>query len=291
MRRVTKQLTVLLLACSGLFVMELVTVDARLPQRSSPAPARRPAFEVVSIRRNMTNDVASNIIERSDGGFTMLNVPTTALLARAYAPAIIDIANVPRWVAAERYDVTVTSPLPNATGAQRREMLQAMLADRFKLTVHTEMRDEASYDLVMARADRRLGPDIKPAAIDCDAKPTDGRSAQGNAPAGRGRPARGSLATAGASCVLLVNRDRIDGDATMAGLADMLRGAAARPIVDKTGLKGSYHISMMPDASTPASGDLPPLLSALESRLGLKLVPSMTKGDVVVIDRIERPGE
>lgn len=294
MRRVTTQLTVVLLVCSGLFVLDFAGMDAALlAQRSSALAARRPTFDVVSIRRNMTNDVGSNIIERSDGGFTMLNVPTTALLARAYAPALIaDMVNLPRWARVDRYDITVTSSLANPTPAQRKEMLQAMLADRFKLVVHPEMREEASYDLVLARADRRLGPDITPAAIDCDARPAAGRSAPANAPAGRGTPARGSLAvTAAASCVLLVNRDRIDGDATMGGLADMLRGAAARPVVDKTGLKGSYHIAMMPDASAPPSADLPPVLSALESRLGLKLVPSMTKVEAIVIDKIEKPAE
>jgi uncharacterized protein (TIGR03435 family) len=294
MRSITKKQVARPILCAGLVVLALAGIGASpLAQRSSSPAPRRQTFDVVSVRRNLTNDVGSNIIDRPDGGFTMLNVPTTALLARAYAPALVaDMINLPRWSMTERYDVSATSKIPNPTAAQRQEMLQALLGDRFKLAVHTENRDQPAYDLVLARADRRLGPDIKPSALDCDPRPLAGRATAAPRGGRGGAPARGPLPASAPSspCALTVNAGSVEGDTTMAQLTNMLRPSAGRPIVDKTGLKGSYHIMMMPDASAPGSPALPPMLASLESRLGLKLVPSMTKGEVIVIDRIERPG-
>ena len=83
---------------------------------------------------------------------------------------------------------------------------------------------------------------------------------------------------------------------TMETLARMLRASAGRPIVDKTGLKGSFRVKVEfdrflgggPDVS-PASTAPPTVFSALPAQLGLKLEPSNAEQEVLVIDRLERP--
>ena len=83
---------------------------------------------------------------------------------------------------------------------------------------------------------------------------------------------------------------------TMETLARMLRASAGRPIVDKTGLKGSFRVKVEFDRFlaggpevTPSSNGLPTVFSALPAQLGLKLEASKAEQDVLVIDRLERP--
>ena len=71
------------------------------------------------------------------------------------------------WTRIEFYDVKATSSLPRAAADEQVTMLRAMLADRFKLAVHTEPREQSVYDLVLARADGRLGSGMKSVDVDC----------------------------------------------------------------------------------------------------------------------------
>ena len=84
----------------------------------------------------------------------------------------------------------------------------------------------------------------------------------------------------------------------MAVLATALRNfGARRPVVDKTGLSGTYRIRLnfdmrttmqSPGADAPTS-DVPTMFTAVREQLGLKLEPSKAVRDVLVIDRLERP--
>ena len=92
---------------------------------------------------------------------------------------------------------------------------------------------------------------------------------------------------------------RVEGDAPMGRLADALRLVALRgqPVVDKTGLTGSYRVSLnfnlmatlRPPTVTPPSNDAPALFTAIQEQLGLKLQPARIVRDTLVIDHIERP--
>ena len=132
-------------------------------------PTDGPRFDVVSIKLNRSNALGSNgSSERPDGGFTLVNVPMMTLVARAQFPLIapIDMVGLPEWSRSERYDVSATSPLGQpATPQERAAMMRAMLADRVKLVTHVDTRDVPTYDLVLARSDRRLGPESRPNSI------------------------------------------------------------------------------------------------------------------------------
>jgi uncharacterized protein (TIGR03435 family) len=93
----------------------------------------------------------------------------------------------------------------------------------------------------------------------------------------------------------------MEGDTTMANLAGLLRGLGGvdRPVVDKTGLTGSYRIKLEFDLTlgqrgpsvSPSSVGLPTVFTALQEQLGLKLASSTATRDVLVVDRLERPSE
>ena len=179
-------------------------------------------------------------------------------------------------------------------------MMRAMLADRVKLVTHVETRQLPVYDLVFAREDHRLGPGIKPSEVDCVAKAAADAAAlaAGQAPPPRTFP---DLNAPPPPCSGLFVTRGMEGDTTMENLARLLRGVggAGRPVVDKTGLSGSYRIKAEFDRAAgqrgpdiePSPGSLPTVFSALPEQLGLKLVPSTAEREVLVIDRLERPTE
>lgn len=272
----------------------------------SPSPGGELRYEAVSIKRNVSNALGSNgSSERPNGGFTLLNVPMMTLVGRAQFPGIapIDMVGLPDWARTERYDVIAVSPLSRtATPQERAAMIAAMLAERTKLSVHVEKRELSVYDLVIERSDGRLGPGIKPAEMDCEAKAAaDRAAAEAAAAAGTPPPPRAfpDLNAPPPPCSGLFVNNGAEGDVTMERLAVFLRPTAGRPIVDKTGLKGSYRIKMQYDRAgasggpsvTPSANELPDLFSALRTQLGLKLESSKADRDVLVIDRLERPTE
>ena len=264
------------------------------------APAEHLRFEVVSIKLNTSNALGSNgSSERPDGGFTLLNVPMMTLIGRAQFPPIapIDMVGLPEWAQRDRYDVSATSTLGRpATPEERAAMVRAMLAERVKLMAHVERRELPAYDLVLAREDRRLGPGMKPSEVDCVAKAAADAAARaaGTPPPPRAIP---DLNAPAPPCGGLFVTNGAEGDTTMENLARFLRGSAGRPVVDKTGLTGSYRINVQfdrvfgggPDVAT--SSNLPSVFSALPAQLGLKLESSKAARDVLVIDRLDKPSE
>jgi uncharacterized protein (TIGR03435 family) len=263
-------------------------------QRQAPAAARH-TFDAVSIRRNLTNDVGSNIMDRANG-FTMLNVPVSALVARAYSPTVpLDMVGLPRWATSDRYDITASSSLAAPTQEQRTEMLRNLLADRFKLTVHVEQKPTPAYDLVLVRADRKLGPNIQVSTIDCESPvaPTKVAPATSDPRLSAQVP---TVTARVARCMMAGDGDKIEGDTTLPALADMFVPVAGRPVVDKTGLKGSYHVVMtyagasrVRRADAASATPAPLIFDAVQEQLGMKLQSSTTMRETLVIDRLERP--
>jgi uncharacterized protein (TIGR03435 family) len=204
-------------------------------------------------------------------------------------------------------------------------MMRQVLADRFRLKVRTETRDLPVYELVLARDDGRLGPELKPSAPECvTMMSTQGRGRAG-APGGRGgappAPAidgRGRGRGPGGPGPLALDgpppcgsrgggfgRFRAGGT-TMEQLAANLSGSAQRVVTDKTGLAGYYDVMLtytpdpaqLPLAPPPPGVELPAidpngpsLFTAIQEQLGLELRSARGPVDVLVIESIERPTE
>jgi len=293
-------------------------------QTPSPSP-QGPRYEVVSIKLNQASAAGRfenpTVIQRPDGGFTQTFVPIGSLIARAYSAGVpADIVGLPDWARREYYDVSATSTLTKATAEDRTVMLRAMLADRVKLAVHFEKREQPVYDLVVARSDSKLGSGLTPIDADCAAKVAADRAATEaaiNAGTAPPRPQMPDFSVPPPPCTLrtvaLALRDRqagragpplkpgdlMEGEATMETLAQALRLSTARLVVDKTGLRGSYRIAMTFDGFgsrrgpeiAPAPDAMPTVFIAIREQLGLELKSSKAELDTLVIDHLERPTE
>ncbi len=306
------------LAAFALLLAGASTVSTQTP---SPSPAQGPTYDVVSIKRNQASPTGRPenpiMIQRPDGGFTQTRVPIATLIARAYSagpPA--DMVGLPDWAIREFYDVSATSSLTKATAEDRTAMLKAMLADRLKLAVHIEKREQPVYDLVVARADGRLGSGLTAIDADCAAEVAADRAAAEaaiNAGTPPPRPQMPDFNVPPPPCTLrtvalaLRDRDRrppppgdvMEGEATLEILAQALRLSTGRVVLDKTGLQGSYRISMTFDAFAARRGPevaatadaMPTVFIAIREQLGLELKSSKAERDTLIIDRIERPSE
>jgi len=149
-----------------------------------------------------------------------------------------------------------------------RQMMQSLLAERFRLRLHREMREMPVYELVVGRN----GPKFKPAAPDAARAPR-------NSASGRNWS---------------VSVDSID----MSGLAGLIenQGFTGRHVIDKTGIAGNYAIQLTytpdipPNRGTDATGDIP-IFTALVEQLGLRLQPAKALIDTIVVDHVEKPAE
>jgi bla regulator protein blaR1 len=149
-----------------------------------------------------------------------------------------------------------------------RQMMQLLLVDRFKLQMHREMHEIPVYALVVPKN----GPKLKPSAPDADPTFHYGGS--------------------GRSTVVTMPK------ADMADVLDAISHSMLdRPVLDKTGLTGTYDVRLVftPDtranrASEPDPNDIS-ILTAVQEQLGLKLKPQKALIEVLVVDRAEKPTE
>lgn len=219
-------------------------------------------FEVVSIKPHPEPITFASNMTR---GTTYRGVAITLVdvIEDAYNLQHNQIAGGPGWAATEHFDIDAKASGDALTMERARPMLQAMLADRFRLKIRRQMREVACYDLVVAKGGPKFKQNTDPAA----------------------RP--GLTASAGQGAVHLEASK-----GTMARLVMQLAFGAGRPVVDKTGLPGGYRFTLdyAPDNSAAAiDGSAPTLFTALQEQLGLKLEPSRTTQEALVIESAERP--
>jgi len=233
------------------------------------------------------------------------------LLSSAYRLAPYQYAGLPSWADSERFDIAATAP--GATVDQVALMLRSLLADRFKMVAHMETRDAPIYAIVVARADRRLGPQITRSSTDCTAVLAERQAAarsRGPGPVpvpsvtpGQ-RPVCNIRATTRQTSSGGVVLGYTAGSITMARFAEILSIALQfrRQVVDRTALEGAYDFDLEyarerpataaapgePAAATPID-DGPSIFTALEEQLGLKLESTRAPVEYLVIDSVEKP--
>jgi uncharacterized protein (TIGR03435 family) len=252
-----------------------------------------PAFDVASIKSNRSGPGPRAIGPEPGGRFGALNVGLRELIGFAHGISNADVESRvlggPEWIRTERFDVAARAAdvlPPDQIGP----MVRTLLADRFKLRAHDETREVPVYALVLARADGAPGPQLRRSDVDCDARRAAARG---------GKPL--PQPPGGAVCTGRTIPGNVTGSAlSIASLAGSLTRFVDRPIVDRTGLAGfyNYELKWTPDRlpeSRPGEAppvidpDGPPLVTALQEQLGLKLEPQRAAMRVVVIDQVELP--
>ena len=269
--------------------------------------AQSPAFEVVSVKPAPPGTQGGGVQFSPGGRVIWTNVTLKGMVHAAYQRFTWDAREIvggPDWFDEARFDVMAVAPggLPrvDADGfpSQLLAMFRAVLEDRFKLVARWETRDAPIYHLVMDRADRRLGPNLVPVAVDCET--VNAAILAGTPP--MSRPRRGR------ECGFSLTSElgSLQGNAvTMAVLARFLSAeGAGRAIVDRTGLSGTFDIDLLFLPELPLGGVSPDqlaldpkfagragLITSVREQLGLKLEPTRGRVDVLVIDHVERPTE
>ncbi len=211
------------------------------------------------------------MVSSPPGRFTARCTTLLGLLFNAYpVKPNVTIPGLPGWGNSALFDVDAKADddtLAAATSLPRDQqwnqtqlMLQALLADRFKLKVHMEKREGPIYELAIAKTGIKL-----------KVAPEGGHS-------------RGYS----------WSHEHIEvRTGPIASLAFTLSDILGRTVVDKTGLTGNYDIDLKwtPDDQEGAPDAGPTLFTALVEQLGLKLVPARGPVDTFVIDHVERPSE
>jgi uncharacterized protein (TIGR03435 family) len=254
--------------------------------------------------------------------WTFTNMSLQDLIRTAYDVKPYQVSG-PAWLESARFDVTAKVPA-GATAQQSRLMLQNLLSERFKLVLHHSAKDAPIYALVVAKN----GPKLKESvdddpnpAVEPNATPpggperperlTIGKDGMPQLPPGAGRGGgRGGavmMMAPGGRMRMIANKS------TLAKFADTLSMQLDRPVVDMTGLQGSYDITLDfapdpaimqarmaamgmppppgggPDGAGPGAGAQDPggaatIFSALPDQLGLRLEARKGPVDLLVID-------
>jgi uncharacterized protein (TIGR03435 family) len=272
------------------------------PAQSESAPAAPPAY-VFDVASTKADEPVGRVmmIRPTKTGISASGVSVQMLIRLAYSVRDFQLSGSPGWLNTNLYDIEVK--VDDATAAElekldttqrnlaNRQMVQALLEDRFKLTLHHETQELSEYVLEVAKS----GPKLQ------ETKPHDTYPTGFAGPDGRGIDG-----------MLMGAPGRFAGQAVNLGtLAYALSMQLGAPVVNKTGLTGRYDVTLKwtPDtsqsqvvggagAARQGPGDPPPpetsarsLFTAIEEQLGLKLESQKGPVDIIVIDHVEPPSE
>lgn len=292
----------LVIAAASMVLVLIPAKPCRAQSQSQDKSARAPAleYEIVSIKlfkrgQGPTPSGAPGITETPDG-FIGKRVSVKRLIQNAYGVEDYQISGVPDWISSELYDVE--AKFGNATIEEvqklsskdrirtRQDMLQALLADRFSLTIHSETKDVQGYMLVVAKN----GPKLQ------QAKQSDSAFSQ---------PKDNASMAIGTALA------QVRGQGTsLLTLARMLTTYLRRPVLDNTRLTARYDFTLLwtPDQTQPRPPGMedtaggapngvpvadpaggPSLFTAIQEQLGLKLESGKAPIELLIIDRVERP--
>jgi uncharacterized protein (TIGR03435 family) len=253
------------------FVLGIAFIPA-----TSQLAEQKPSFDAASIKPGDGYDGRIGLRIQPGGRLSTTNTPLKMLINYAY-DANNQVVGGPSWVESATFNIEAradsTTPFPTGPEADERMrlMLQFLLADRFKLSVHWDTREAQVYELGIAKG----GPKLK--AVDASAATPRMQVALGH-----------FIGTAEPISQLVRN----------------LSQRLGRPVIDKTGLSGRYdfELTYTPDpGQMPAGGLLPQggaplpdpngpsIFAALEEQLGMKLQSARGPVQVLVVDHAEKP--
>ena len=192
----------------------------------------------------------------------------------------------PDWIRTDRWDFEAVAAM-TPTRPQFNEMLRNLLADRFRLRFRREQRQLPIFALLVARDDRRPGPNLTSVKIDCAAYKEAFNKLQPSGPP----PAPGPMREPRACDTLIVANQgyRLAGRAVeLSEFARTLTPYFDAPVLDRTGLPGQYNFELT-FVRDPQATDGIPLATALREQLGLRVERQQAPMDVIVIESAERP--
>ena len=268
-----------------MFLGSAVSVGAQSQAAAVPSPVFE--YEVASIKLNLSGGGSVGMHTTPDS-FSVTNVQVEALMQMAFGVQSYQMIAAPEWFTSERYDIEAKMDPAVADAFQklnvddrrvtRQHMLQALVLDRLKMTIHRETRELPIYSLVIGKGGAKL-QETKPTAPGV-AVPRGGVSVRTS------RNGRGPITLTVLHC-------------TNTELPGIFVPHVGRTVIDKTGLTSVYDFTLqfMPDdgvvvmgsASLEEEPTLPSIFTAIQEQLGLKLESGKGPVEVIVIDHVERP--
>ncbi|MDP9050428.1 MAG: TIGR03435 family protein [Acidobacteriota bacterium] len=236
----------------------------------TPAAAPAPAYDVMTIKPNNSASGGTDI-DSDDGRFTATNVSLKLLLEEAYDIKQDLITGLSGPIESAHFDISakISEPdqdaLKKLTPQQQRKLLLPLLIERFQLKTHVETKVLPVYELVLLPG----GPKFKPSTDQ-----TEGNNGDTS-----------------------VHGTRIHADLTakavpMSAFARSIAGFVHRTVLDKTGLKGNFDLTLQwSNDENPDSGaeQAPSIFTALQEQLGLKLQPAKGPVETLVVDHAAMP--
>jgi uncharacterized protein (TIGR03435 family) len=186
------------------------------------------------------------------------------ILEWAYGVREFQVLGAPEWLGRESFDIDARAEHPS-TESQIKQMVQALLADRFKLKLHRETKEISVYALMVGKDGSRL---------------EEGKVRSLNRPLGDIVTPPGKLTAHGA---------------TMALFVQILTDNLDRPVIDETNLTGNYDFELTydgPSWSPEEAGSYRPFGAAIFApiqKIGLKLEPQKSPVEMLVIDSVDHP--
>jgi uncharacterized protein (TIGR03435 family) len=287
------------------------------PTQQPSAPAERLEFDVASVRQSKSGATPYSNFPISSGTmygpthgiFSSTNRPLVDYIAFAYMLTDSQrqdlISQLPAWALSDGLDIEAKSENHDPTKDQMRLMMQSLLADRFKLTIHTETRRVSVFALVLVKPGV-VGPQLKPhpaetscsaanpAAPAADATTAPPTKLLGVWPTSCGGINRASSALSPG--VIRAGARNVSMESFASSISGL--GHLDRPVMDQTGLTGNFDfvLEFAPETAVGESSgnsqpdrDGPTFVEALKQQLGLKLDSEKAAADYIRVDRVERP--
>jgi uncharacterized protein (TIGR03435 family) len=223
------------------------------PMTSSGQSVARPEFEVASVKVNASGGNLSSWDPDHHGNFKAENTSLKELIASAYDVPRFMISG-PSWMESLKYDINARGT-PGTPDSQVWLMLQTLLEERFHLRVHRETKEMAVYFLEVASGGLKIQP-LDPSKPETPFHFPPGRWS--------------ALTMAG----------------DLAHFAGSLSGFVERPVLDRTGVQGTFGIVFWYDNRPESEG--PDLPAALREELGLRLTPGRGAVEILVVDHTDQ---
>ena len=285
-----------MLALAGCITFSVLTA-------SGQGTTNAPEFEVASVKPADTRDQGpsaslpgpvAEIVgfeggpgSRDPGRIYYHGVSLKMLLARAYKLKPDQILG-PGWLGSERY--TIEAKLPAGTDTDRLQlMLQKLLEERFRITLHRETKETPVYRLKVAKN----GPKLKPAEDLPHYESEDERREAQREKVMEGMARLQAAVEASRRTGIRTNNRRFRlARATTAKFAEALSGNLDRPVKDMTQLKGEYSFELEWTPDNQIRSDDTSLqvsiFTAIQEQLGLKLEPGNEAIEILVIDKADK---
>jgi bla regulator protein blaR1 len=298
----------LLLSAAGLVAVALPiafglinAAPGRAQSRDENTAPAIPAYSVTSIKANKSvgNTLRSSVLFSADG-LAIANMKLQSLVQMAYNVEGSQISGGPNWLDSARYDIAAKADKsaadelgklgPDQRKFANQRILQALLAEQFKLTVHVEAKELPQYVLTVAENGPKLHKATPGDTYPNGIKGPDGHSAAGL-----------HLMSGG-------NGQLIGQGLSMDDLVRQLSVQLGETVLDKTGLTDNYDFTLHwtpdnsrsttiggqgDDTSSPPESSEPSIsiFTALQEQLGLKLESQTAVVETLVIDHVEEPAE